>query len=461
MLNTYKISIVFILFLFLSACAKENTFDPHLKNKQNAFAYLNEKTKNNPILSLQQQQLAFANFLQHYYSPWTDQDRLFTNQQIKVFFDEQIVDLNKNPGWNFNRHPHTQQWSNELISNMNMGQFPNHLQNAIITHSADERAFPTNTTSYSSVTDPAHFYPFDNFQNAFLVAGMPVKILQESKNKAWALIINNASIGWVAADNLAPVDDNFIKAWNNNQGHIAFKADGIAIIDVNGVFRSVSSMGGIYPIAEETKTDFIINIPVKNINGMAVIEKAIVNKNAAVKIPVPTTPQNIATVANQFIGMPYGWGGIYGYRDCSATTKAILSYFGIWLPRTSTQQAVANGRLIDVSALTNAEKLQILRQQGVPFFTIIHLPGHIMLYLGDVGNKLYVLHDMWGLKTYGVFQSGRAVIGSTVITPIDFGADYLNVTHSLLDRVIGITILNEAPDSAKINSIDNKNIIPD
>jgi len=453
MLNSKKFRwlLIAICVSILSGCAKENTFNPHLKNKQNALAYLDAKSANNPLFTKKQERKAYNRFINHYYSPWTGHNLIFAYAKIKLFTTAEIADLAKKPGWNENKHRYTEKWVNAIHSNMLLNEFPNHQQRAIVVNSSDERTLPTNKPAYSSVTKPGWFYPFDNLQGSNLPAGLPVKILQMSNNKAWDLILTNGSFGWVKANNLAMVNQSFIHAWRKNKGYIEVNNDDVPILDNSHVFRFMAHMGSIYPIAAVSKNNYRIKIAVKNINGNAIIRTALINKEDAIKIPMLTTPENIATVANQFIGMPYGWGGIYGYRDCSSTTRAIFSYFGIWLPRNSTAQAELSGKVIDLNKMSNKQKIKTIEKDGIPFFTLVHINGHVMIYVGKKNHILYVLHDMWGLGTYRLFKSeGRAVVGRTVITPIDFGKHYLNVEHSLLDKVVGITLLNQPPSKEQI-----------
>jgi len=74
--------------------------------------------------------------------------------------------------------------------------------------------------------------------------------------------------------------------------------------------------------------------------------------------------------------------------------------------------------------------------------TLIHEPGHILVYLGRVYGKIYVLHNPWGLETINLFgKKGRAVIGKAVITPLRLGEGYINVPASYLDKVDAIRVL--------------------
>jgi hypothetical protein len=434
--------IVLVIPLFLAACADDDHFDPHLKNSQNPEAYVDSKTAKIPLISSMKQEKLYRAFLTHYYSPWYDKISTFTDVSFKNYVRRTLHNYSYRLGYDENEHHHNKKWMKNILDNINIDTFPNHLKNAIITRSTFERSLPTNKPSFSSLTKPGLAYPFDNFQNSFLPANLPVKILQETQNHAWDFVLSNGSSGWVKASTLATTDKKFIEGWQKNKGYIEFKNDHVAIIDEKNIFRFTSHMGAIYPIQSETSTQYIIKIAIKDPNGKAMLTSARIAKMNADKIPLPPTPQNVAKIAKRFLGMPYGWGGIYGYRDCSATTKDLYSYFGIWLPRDSMQQASILGKPFNVKDLSNKEKLKKLDADAIPFFTLIHLDGHIMVYIGKKNGEYYVFHDMWGLKTRRLFQSeGRAVVGKTVITPLDFGKGYLNVKSSLLDRMLDFTTI--------------------
>jgi cell wall-associated NlpC family hydrolase len=321
---------------------------------------------------------------------------------------------------------------------MDLKTFPNHIQNAIIIHATDARLLPTQIPSYSDVHKPGSFYPFDNFQDAYIAAGTPVKIIHQSQDKAWDFVlIEDSTFGdWIPAEDIANVNPEFIKNWQHNMGYISVKSDDIYLVNQH------ARMGEIYPVNKISADTLHINIVSKDINGNAVIQEAHINKNNTYTLPLTTTPKNIATIANQFIGHPYGWGGMYGYRDCSSTTKNIFAYFGIWLPRDSALQKKLGGLDINLDHLSDTEKQKVILQKAVPFLSLIYLPGHIVIYVGEKDNTLYVFQDMWGLRTFRPFQStGRMIVGKTVITPITFGKEYWTVKKNLLSRATDLIIL--------------------
>lgn len=445
-------TIIVITSLFLlSSCAKENTFDPKLKNKQDALAYVDSLKASDLIVNRKEQAQLFKNYLSHYYSPWSGQHQFFSIAQLKSFISKDIENYRNDSGWGENHQKISPSYIESLVKNIDLHAFPNSNQKAIIVNATNLRKFPTNVPSYTSVTEPGWFYPFDNFQESYFPVNLPVLILQVSKDKAWDYVVASDEVGWVSANDVAIISPDVIKNWRNNKGYINFKKDDTAIYDVNGAYRFQSHMGAIYPIYKITDNSYEIKFAVKDLSGKAVIRFADVTKKSAYQIPLFITQKNIAVIANQFVDMPYGWGGIYGYRDCSATTMDIMSFFGVWLPRASATQGQGDGQSIDLTTLSDAQKKQEISRYAIPYFSLVHLPGHVMLYLGQKGSTFYVLHNFWSLKTIRPFQSlGRAVIGKTIITPIDFGRSYFNVKENLLSRATSITNLGVSDPSPRM-----------
>ena len=99
-------------------------------------------------------------------------------------------------------------------------------------------------------------------------------------------------------------------------------------------------------------------------------------------MPLPLTARAVAGLADAMTGQLYGWGGMFENRDCSSTLRDLFLPFGFWLPRNSVQQARQGGQFISLNGLTPDAKLETIRTRGVPFASLVWLPGHIGLYLG-------------------------------------------------------------------------------
>ena len=131
----------------------------------------------------------------------------------------------------------------------------------------------------------------------------------------------------------------------------------------------------------------------------------------------------MAKVAKEFYGEPYGWGVSYECRDCSATTRDFLGVFGIFLRRNSSKQA-QDGRSIKIKNWPKAYKKRFITENAEPFKSLLYVPGHIVLYLGQYKGEPVIMHTYWGIrKTDGT----KLVTGRTIITTTEPGKERSDV----------------------------------
>lgn len=76
--------------------------------------------------------------------------------------------------------------------------------------------------------------------------------------------------------------------------------------------------------------------------------------------------------------------------------------FGVFLPRNSAAQIEAASRVVDLSQANTDERLRYLKEHGKPFTTLVYIPGHIMLYIGNAainGRSVPMTYqNIWGLR---------------------------------------------------------------
>jgi hypothetical protein len=148
-------------------------------------------------------------------------------------------------------------------------------------------------------------------------------------------------------------------------------------------------------------------------------------------------------VIDRMLGKPYGWGDLGGNRDCSGSLRDLFTAFGVWLPRNSAAQAKAYP-FVPFGEVPGREKEERLALEGVPFATLLAVPGHIMLYLGTYRGEPWVFHSMWGVRTLRDGKEGRHIVGSAVITTLRPGRDAANLDPrrgDLAERLLGMTFL--------------------
>jgi hypothetical protein len=189
-----------------------------------------------------------------------------------------------------------------------------------------------------------------------------------------------------------------------------------------------------------------------DVDGQAAIREGFLPAGAGGPWPLPATRRTLATLINRLLDQPYGWGGLYGDRDCSATLQDLFAPIGIGLPRNSARQ-MESGRFVSFEGLAPMEKERTLLARGVPFMTLVGSAGHILLYLGRRDGRAVVLHTLWGIRTRTRREGdGRHVIGRTVITTLQPGLELANLAIPEGDRlrqITGICLLPERAPGAK------------
>ena len=93
------------------------------------------------------------------------------------------------------------------------------------------------------------------------------------------------------------------------------------------------------------------------------------------------------------LNQPYGWGDMYGEQDCSRFLQMVFATVGVILPRDSKDQAQVSSSVVDFDGKSDdAAKIAAIARAPAAN-TFLAMKGHIMLYLGMVDGKPYVIHD--------------------------------------------------------------------
>lgn len=427
----------------MTGCVGSDTKHTLRNIPQYIWDYIDPALINSNVMNPNEQQQHLVDYLAHYYSPWTDHNRFANDQQIEQSEINQIQKFTQAPGWNENHQPYNQAWIKKIINTMDMTHFPNSKHKIIVVETIDVRVLPTINPSFTNWTDSGEGYPFDNLQASSVASGTPALKLQTTTDNQWSLVLFHNYFGWVKSNAIANVDNNFIKQWQT-KNYIAITADHTSLVDEDTAEITQANLGSIYPLKQQHKNHYEILIPIKDDKNNAKAEIAIVDNQKTAMLPIQFQIKNIATIANSLLGSPYGWGGIYQYRDCSSTVADLLTPFAIWLPRNSSDQ-MNMGNYISLTGLSRSVKRESIISHGIPFLTLIGLPGHVMLYIGHAHGNIYVIQNIWGLHTRPLFMpfisEKRAIIGETIVVPLEFDKYYLNVPTPLIDKINGITVL--------------------
>lgn len=162
------------------------------------------------------------------------------------------------------------------------------------------------------------------------------------------------------------------------------------------------------------------------------------------------TRQAVLTEAFSLLGAPYGWGGKDGGYDCSRFLLELFGRFGLDLPRHSARQAQAGTFSIDVSEVQDLNEKRLLLEAAARHgVTLLHFPGHIMLYLGTTEEGVPMA--MHAFSEYLTPCEGSELetvnrVDEVAISDLSLGEG--SSRTDFLTRITQITVIGRAPGIA-------------
>ncbi len=234
----------------------------------------------------------------------------------------------------------------------------------------------------------------------------PLAVLHESADGEYFFVESPCCAGWIKKDGVALTDKKTLKELAARDFYVVTGSRVTTDIRTSEpeAGRREFFMGTKLPAADGAVS--VGGVSTAFSRGVLVPERGVNGSQRAVaeRIPLgaelshgylPYTQANVIRQAFKMLGERYGWGGTYGSRDCSAFIRDIYLTFGIELPRNSLQQALTPAERTDAAKLTAAEREKLLA--GSPAGTLVQMPGHIMLYLGTIKGRPYVIHSVYAL----------------------------------------------------------------
>ena len=352
------------------------------------------------------EQIRYANrYLKKFFYPW--QKRSFgeprnnINWQIKMVQRRRVYGFNKK----FIKKSLTNWW----VKNSNFSQFDKVKKYAISIKHTNLKAFPTTRDIYLNPNISTRYYPFDYNQNSELHINVPLYVSHFSLDKKWAFVHAGHAFGWVKINNIAFVDKKFMKNFKTGKYVVSIKDN--LFLKSDNKYYTLIKLGTIFPYKNGK-----VLIASRNKANRAKI--AYVNRPSGKLIdnfPVKFNSVNVAYIAKQFVGEPYGWGGKAYCRDCSATTRDFFAPFGIYLKRNSYEQSREGKYVINIKGLSKNVKKATIIKYAKPFRSLLYVPGHITIYIGRYKNEPIVMHTYWGvrLKNWSKFTLSRTIITTT------------------------------------------------
>jgi hypothetical protein len=326
-----------------------------------------------------------------------------------------------------------------LERNARLEAFPSRREHAVTLRNTDLREIPTHEPRFSRPTPDPRTDPFDYFQYSLLPPGTPLFVAHTTADGRWHYVECPVAGGWVDARDVALVDADFKRAYLTGR-YAALIRDDVLLAGVR------AGIGAVFPVKSEMSAGNGLNVlyPVRGTGFTAEIGEAALGSGDAALKPLPFTPGNVARVGNAVMSQHYGWGGMFGNRDCSSLTRDILTPFGLWLPRNSAAQS-RRGSVYRLDGMLLGDKEAFILANGAPFASLVGARGHIMLYVGRRKGRAAVFHNIWGIRVVeGGDDDARFVIGRAVVSSVTPGLELKNLYRNgtLGERIHTLTTLS-------------------
>lgn len=192
-------------------------------------------------------------------------------------------------------------------------------------------------------------------------------------------------------------------------------------------------MGTTVQMVRSSPDGYAVKIPTRGKGGELVLLDDVVRAHGISDGFLPYTRRNVLVQAFKLLDAPYSWGGSNSGFDCSTFVYDAFAVFGIRLPRNSTWQSEVGRRLAHFEDRDGAAERLDTVHRWQPGVTLLRLPGHIMLYLGEESGKPYAIHAVWGVKD----RDGNIMnIDKVAVTDLDLGRGAKG--GSLLERITDV-----------------------
>ena len=264
--------------------------------------------------------------------------------------------------------------------------------------------------------------PDDELQNSVIEINSPVIISKKSTfhNHTFYFCQTEFLTSWIDSDELAICKDKeeWVNAWKIDtlaNDFLVVLEDKIILEpmlyepEISEVELGLGSRLKLVPESEIPESvgeregtffNYVVYVPTRNENGKYVRKVALIPERYNVSIGfLPFTESNLTSVAFELLGNRYSWGGTMKSYDSSLFNRQVYSCFGLRIPTNTTWQKSLEGYAVDISEMTEEEKLEYIK--NIPIGSLLYIPGCSMQYIGCIDDMPYVISSI------GVFSTSK------------------------------------------------------
>lgn len=294
---------------------------------------------------------------------------------------------------------------------------------AVTVNRANLRALPTNQGWFGSATD----HDFDLLQLTAVDPAEPLIVLHQDISGHFYYVQMRYYRGWISSENIAFTNrSKWLEYVQPKKFLMVLKK---RYIVTNQEKKQTYQMGSRILLDQIAEQGYQIRIPLRDAQGnLQEVRQSISSTPDLHCGYLPYTRANLLRQAFQFLGEPYGWGGLKNSVDCSSFLADVYRTVGIELPRDADQQELTAGSRISFSGLDQHAR-QVELSKLLPGDALF-FDGHVMLYLGITNQTPYVLHSLGSHTVHKDGTRSKVYVMQVVVSDLSLtrynGHSFLN-----------------------------------
>lgn len=337
----------------------------------------------------------------------------------------------------------------QIVANVNLDAIPasQATRYGMVVQRAALRGMPTSLRVFRSNDDT----DIDRFQESALFPGTPVAIVHASADGQWLFVVSPRYAAWIEARFVAEGTAAAVFAHADKAPYRIVTGAKVRTVHTReqpqlselqldmGVRAPLADVPGNQPVnGQHPYTSWILELPVRDADGSLGFAPALLQKNTDTQADyLPLTRANLIHQAFKFLGERYGWGHSYNGRDCSGFVSEVYRSMGVQLPRNTSAQSVSPAFVRTHFEKDDSRAKRMAAVAALDVGDLIYIPGHVMMYIGNIDGLPYVIHDTSGGSYLGADGALHSMhlngVSVTPLVPMRFGKD-----HDYIDSITNI-----------------------
>ncbi|MHB9028808.1 MAG: SH3 domain-containing protein [Candidatus Latescibacterota bacterium] len=312
---------------------------------------------------------------------------------VRAIMDQRLTSFERGTSYDFRKKKLDYDAKKKLIDQTRHSEIPAVItpRYGILVCASHNMKYPTASETWP---DPESWIMNNSF--SALDAASPVAVLHTSRDGDWYYVRSEIHFGWVPAAHVALGSAQEIRDYVNARDFIVVTGGKVPVYSDRNpeVFITDLYMGARVRLARKAADGYHVLVPFRRADGSFEAAPGFVKPGAPMSVGYqPFTRRNIINTFFSKLDDPWSGGDYLEGRHCCGTIRGLLRTFGISVLNSTTFQLHASDHVYSFPKDASNEVKYSYLSKCEPAVTLLGSPAHVILYLGAVNGRHYVIHS--------------------------------------------------------------------